>query len=163
MLSSASSKIPKCPVLFPCCHFVVFPMCYLFNYSSRIGIGVTASHAPVSSCDQSMWLPMPNPFSEIQVGALRLCLLWSDSCLKSVSGENHFLFLNRTEERKLLPCSQCQWWSSLVDLDTVVCFTDYSSRKPNPCFIHVLITAAFHILREIWAATVFYSWCFGIF
>lgn len=47
----------------------------LFNYSDRIGTGVTASHPSVSACDQSVQLSMPNPFSEVQVGALKLCLL----------------------------------------------------------------------------------------
>lgn len=36
-----------------------------------------------------------------------------------------------------------------------MCFTDYSSRKPNACFIHLLITAAFRILREILATIGF--------
>lgn len=153
-------------MLFPCCNFVVFSMCYLFNDSSRTGTGVTASYAPVSACDLSVWLPIPNPFSETQVRALKLCLQWSDSCLKSVSfsGENHFLVLNRTWRRKPLPCSRYQWWSALVDVDTVCVLLQsilVGSLMPVSFIFSLLQLSVFS--ENYGLLLVFYSWCFGIF
>lgn len=111
-----------------------------------------------------MWLPMPNAFSETQLHALKLCLQWSDSCLKSVSdsGENHFLVLNGTWGRKPWPCST----SPMINagwLRHSVFYTECFSRKPNAHFIHFLITTAFCITEKYGLPLVLYSWCFGIF
>lgn len=149
-MSHAVSLLPFCS----------FYMCYLFNDSSRTEMGVTFLGAPVSAWNQSVWLLMPNPFSETQVHALKLCL-----CFKSVSvlSENHVLVLNRTQWQKLLPCSKCQWWSTWVDLDAA-CFTQrilVGSLMPVTFIFSLLQPSVFS--EKYGLLLVFYSWCFGIF